>query len=958
MTGCNENDRKFLLEMLPECTTLYNYSLFLDCCNWPGISCSNLTGRIIGLDLPVISASNLCGDALSLVLREPSPHSVDDLASMRLDLDVVSFTEGFPSFIRSFTNLRHLFLVYSEDTGMAIPQELGNLTRLETFEVTLYNTIYASTLSMLSPLTSLKRLILKSVNLTEATDWLHVVSNLPHLEHLDLSRCSLPTVIHHSQLNVNSSMSLAYLDLSYNNFESSSIWSWIFNHNSLITLIISNNQLSDPIPNSFRGMTSLSHLDLSYNRLEGHLPSSLGGLCGLRSLDVSQNRLQGDLMSIFRSLSCANESLTTLSMHRNLFSGSLPDFTMFSSLSKLRLHSNKLNGSLPSYFRKPSRLAIFDVHNNQLTGPIPDLSVFRSLKVLQLRNNKLNGSVHPGLGQLSMLRHLDISSNSLKGDLGISHLANLSSLRYFDISFNSLTLDVGSSWVPPFHLDTIALASCGLGSRFPGWLRTQTNYSRLDLSNTGISDTIPFWFWNLSSTATFIILSHNRLHGKLPTDFPFVFDMNPAIDLSFNFLEGTIPSFFSNAAYLNLSRNNFFGPVTFLCQSSFKLGIDLSHNNLSGELPDCLSEAGFFSVLDLSNNSFSGQLPSSLANLSSLQSLHLGHNKFSGKLPLSLCKLTLLSFLDLGDNLFSGEIPQCLGSMLNNLTVLSLRNNSLSGSIPPQLCNPSIQILDLSINSVSGVIPQCLCMLQAMTQKKSLPVFRDDSNGTFSTIGAYKDYISLVLKGYLYNDANHLELVKSLDLSGNNLGGSIPGEISCLTGLISLNFSGNNLSGSITSKIGSLKSIESLDFSNNHLSGEIPSTISDLNFLGTLSLANNNFSGRIPSGTQIQGFNASAFAGNPWLCGEPLPNKCPGDGDGKGSSINEIDHKRKDNAFDLGLYISIALGFITGFWAFCGVLVLKRSWRIAYFRAWIHAYDKLYVLVSLMLVRIQRRYLA
>ncbi|XP_074318009.1 receptor-like protein EIX2 [Silene latifolia] len=558
-----------------------------------------------------------------------------------------------------------------------------------------------------------------------------------------------------------------------------------------------------------------------------------------------------------------------------------------------------------------------------------------------------------------MLGHLDISSNSLKGDLGISHLANLSSLRYFDISFNSLTLNVASSWVPPFHLDTIALASCGLGSRFPGWLQTQTNYSKLDLSNTGIKDTIPFWFWNLSSAATFIILSHNRLHGKLPTDFPIVLDMNPAIDLSFNFLEGTIPSFFSNALYLNLSRNNFSGHVSFLCKNPLGLAIDLSHNNLSGELPECWSVLSFISVFDLSNNSFSGQLPSSLANLSYLQSLHLRNNKFSGKLPLSLCNLTFLLYLDLGDNLFSGEIPGCLGHALKNLVVLSLRNNSISGSIPPQLCHPSIQILDLSMNNISGVIPKCLCKLQAMTQKKSLPIVMNDTNRTFSTIGVpHKDYISLVLKGYLYNDANHLELVKSLDLSGNNLRGSIPGEISCLTGLISLNFSGNNLSGSITSKIGRLKSLESLDLSNNHLSGAIPSTISDLNFLGTLSLVNNNFSGRIPTGTQIQGFNASAFAGNPGLCGEPLPNKCPGNGDRKGSSINKDDQNPRDNAFDLGLYISVALGFITGFWAFCGVLVLKRSWRIAYFRVWIHVYDKLYVLVTLMLVRIRRRYLA
>ncbi|XP_074318020.1 receptor-like protein EIX2 [Silene latifolia] len=861
MTGCNENDRKFLLEMLPECTRRYNYSLFLDCCNWPGISCSNLTGRIIGLDLPVIFPSNLCGDALSLVLREPSPHSVDDLASLRLDLDVVSFTKGFPSFIRSFTNLRHLFLFTDEDPGRVIPQELRNLTRLETLEVNVYNSMYASSLSMLSRLTSLKRLVLNGVSLSKATDWLQVVSNLPHLKHLDLSLCGLPNVIRHSQLNANSSKSLAYINLSYNYLESSPSWYWIFNHSSLISLFISNNQLNGSIPNRFREMHSLSDLDLSQNSLEGPFPSSLGGCCHLGSLDVSLNhRVQGDISSIFLSLTCANESLTVISLHKNLFSGSLPDFTMFFRLNKLSVHSNRLNGSLPSYFTRPSSLSIFDVHNNQLTGPIPDLSVFRSLKVLQLQNNRLNGSVHLSLGQLSLLRHLDISSNSLEGNLNISHLANLSSLSYFDISFNSLTLDVGSSWVPPFHLDTISLASCGVGSRFPEWLRTQIYYSRLDLSNTGISDTIPFWFWNISSSATYIILSHNRLHGKLPTDFPFVFDMNPGIDLSCNFLEGTIPSFFSNTGYLNLSRNSFSGPVSFLCQNP-GLAIDLSHNNFSGELPDCWSVLQFISIFDLSNNSFSGQLPSSLANLSFLQSLHLRNNKFSGKLPLSLCKLTFLSFLDLGDNLFSGDIPQCLGRMLNNLTVLSLRHNSISGSIPPELCQPSIQILDLSMNNISGVIPLCLCKLQAMTEKKSRPIVTDDYNGTFSTMsGSYKDYINLVMKGYLYNDANHLELVKSLDLSGNNLRGSIPGEISCLTGLISLNFSGNNLSGSITSKIGSLKSLESLDFSNNHLSGAIPSTIADLNFLGTLSLANNNFSEEFRQNS-IQGFDASHLRG-------------------------------------------------------------------------------------------------
>lgn len=335
------------------------------------------------------------------------------------------------------------------------------------------------------------------------------------------------------------------------------------------------------------------------------------------------------------------------------------------------------------------------------------------------------------------------------------------------------------------------------------------------------------------------------------------------------------------------------------------------------------------------------------------------HNKFSGKIPSSFRNLTNLFYLDLGDNLFSGEIPKCIWHMLRNLTVLSLRNNSLSGKLPIELCLlSSVQILDLSNNNFSGMIPNCLCSFTAMTQKISTPVVIQDSNDTFSTVGSpYKDYISLVLKGFTYEYKNHLELVKSIDLSSNMLEGNIPAEISCFTGLISLNLSGNNLIGPITVKIGQLKSLESLDLSNNHLSGQIPSTLSSLNFLGTLSLANNNLTGRIPTGTQIQSFDASVFVGNPRLCGDPLPKKCNGD-EGKADRNNDHDNHTPENnnedaSISLGLYISIALGFISGFWVVCGVLIFKKSWRYAYFRFWIDLYDRLCVFITLKLAYIR-----
>ncbi|CAO2838707.1 unnamed protein product [Amaranthus hypochondriacus] len=956
---CIDKERKALLQ---NCQTLPSDHSYLDCCDWPGVHCNAFTGRIYRLDFFSLQ------DFLSYVICRNTDHfgpsllALEDLLYLNLDdlsIDVLSFPSSIPSFIGSFPKLRYLKLSGSVFTG-AIPPQLGNLTNLQSLEIQQYDfgapALHSRSLDWLSHLTSLKQLVLSGIDFSEARDLIHVVCNLPSLIHLDLHNSPLAYVFPPNLSDVNSSKSLAFVDLSYTFIKSSLIWTWLSNHSSsLVELYLEGNELTGLIPYSLTNMTSLTRLDLSSNQLEGEIQDSVRGLCRIQSLDLSQNNLMGDITRVFRSLSCAEESLTLLAFRDNNFTGSLPDTTSFSALRKIFLQRNNLDGSLPLNFANPSNLRILNLQHNQLTGSIPDVSSFGSLKKMHLQNNHLNGSVHISLGQLSNLHTLDISSNSLKGNILTGHFANLSSLRYLDMSFNSFTFNLNSDWVPPFRLQTIGLASCKLGPRFPKWLRTQRDYSRLDVSNTGISDTIPYWFWNLSSTATFIGMSHNGLHGILPNS-SIGFSENPAIDLSSNHLKGTIPNFFANTIYLNLSRNSFSGSISFLCHSAtFRLGLDLSHNFLFGKLPDCWT-GNYISVLDLSSNNFSGNFPSSFGSLNGLIFLHLKDNKFSGKLPLSFSNLAQLKSLDLGDNSFNGEIPTWIGHKLHNLKVLSLRNNFFSGRLPLQLCKlSSVQILDVSMNNINGTIPHCLCNLTAMTQRKSSPMISFDGNGLFSSIDStYQDYMSVSLKGFTYEYKEHLELVKIIDLSSNRLNGRIPAEISCLNGLVSLNLSRNNLNGSITLKISQMKSLESLDLSNNHLSGAIPSTLSDLSFLGTLNLANNNLSGRIPTGTQLQGFNASVFVGNPRLCGDPLPKKCIGDK--TASKQNEENQGSDDDSglVSMGLIISIVLGFITGFWGVCGILVLNRSWRCAFFGFWSRLYDKIYVLIALLIVETRR----
>ncbi|XP_048442605.1 receptor-like protein EIX2 [Pyrus x bretschneideri] len=169
----------------------------------------------------------------------------------------------------------------------------------------------------------------------------------------------------------------------------------------------------------------------------------------------------------------------------------------------------------------------------------------------------------------------------------------------------------------------------------------------------------------------------------------------------------------------------------------------------------------------------------------------------------------------------------------------------------------------------------------------------------------------------------------SIDLGGNNISGSIPTEIGQLQLFQQLYLDSNNFSDEVPDQISSLKYLEILNLSTNHLIGKIPSSTTNLSFLSTFDVSYNNLEGRIPIGMH-QSFDTSAFKGNPKLCGAPLPNECREiDVDNKNNINQDEDNKYDELPW---FCISAALGYIVGFWGVCGSLVLKKTWRHAYFR--------------------------
>ncbi|XP_048426977.1 receptor-like protein EIX1 [Pyrus x bretschneideri] len=308
---------------------------------------------------------------------------------------------------------------------------------------------------------------------------------------------------------------------------------------------------------------------------------------------------------------------------------------------------------------------------------------------------------------------------------------------------------------------------------------------------------------------------------------------------------------------------------------------------ISDSIPDKFWDlSSSFVELNLSMNQIHGKLPNLSTKNCTFSSFDLSSNlmdgplppflqdnKLSGELP-SLENCTELRVVDLGANKLSGKIPTWIGPNLSMLLVLRLKSNEFYGSIPLSLCSlPALHVLDFSKNNISGALPHCLANIPALS---SMATEVEDS--TF--VG--------------------------------------------FTGVLPNNF-------------GQLEMLESLDLSRNQISGSIPPSFSSLHYLSVLDLSYNNLSGRIPLSTQLQSFNASQFTGNHGLCGQPLTPECPVDAttedpavpNGSGSDQTKQDD---DGLISFGFYVSLALGFIIGFWSVCGTLVLKTSWRYAYFR--------------------------
>ncbi|XP_051143789.1 probably inactive leucine-rich repeat receptor-like protein kinase At5g48380 [Andrographis paniculata] len=133
---------------------------------------------------------------------------------------------------------------------------------------------------------------------------------------------------------------------------------------------------------------------------------------------------------------------------------------------------------------------------------------------------------------------------------------------------------------------------------------------------------------------------------------------------------------------------------------------------------------------------------------------------------------------------------------------------------------------------------------------------------------------SMGLSGKFPTGVSKCRSMTGLDLSGNSLRGIIPSNISSIMPyIVSLDLSSNNFSGEIPRSLANCSFLNVVKLDNNQLSGHIPPEIGLLQRIKTFSVANNRLNGPVPHFVS-SAIPAESYAGNPGLCGGPLP-ACP-----------------------------------------------------------------------------------
>ncbi|KAF5201845.1 Leucine-rich repeat receptor-like protein kinase pxl1 [Thalictrum thalictroides] len=487
-------------------------------------------------------------------------------------------------------------------------------------------------------------------------------------------------------------LSLQHLNLSNNNFTGSIPYGSL---PSLETLDLSNNMLTGGIPPEIGLFSRLQVLDIGGNLLIGEIPNSISNLQNLHFLTLAGNQLIGEIPSELGQL----KNLNWIYIGYNNLSGQIPkELGYLPSLNHLDLVYNNLTGEIPSSLGNLINLQYLFLYQNRLTGSIPR-SVFnlRNLISLDLSDNNLSGEIPELIIQLKNLEILHLFSNNFTGKIprGIAFLPRL---RVLQLWSNQLSGEIPRNLGIHNNLTALDLSSNNLTGRIPEGLCSSGQLFKLILFSNFLQGQIPASLLNYCTSLQRIRIQNNQLSGELSSQFiklPLVY----YLDISGNRMSGRIDHGKWNMPLLqmlNLAGNSFTGRLPEFISSSKLDSLDLSENNLSGNIPASFGNLSELMQLNLQVNQLSGSIPEELSSCKKLVNLDLSGNQLTGQIPVGFSEMPVLSQLDLSVNHLSGQIPLSLGQ-IESLVEVNVSHNNFHGSLPS-----TVAFLSINASSVAG----------------------------------------------------------------------------------------------------------------------------------------------------------------------------------------------------------------------------------------------------------------
>lgn len=256
------------------------------------------------------------------------------------------------------------------------------------------------------------------------------------------------------------------------------------------------------------------------------------------------------------------------------------EFTRLRHLKSLDLSRNCLSGSIPLQWANIS-LAELLLMGNRLSGPFPVvITRITTLVNLSLEGNQFYGSIPSEIGLLVNMQRLVLSSNALTGDLPmeLGDLTKLVDLRISDNNFTGKIPNFISHWK---QAERLHMMGCSLQGPIPSSISALTSLTDLRITDLK-GEKSPFPKVSNMKSIKILILRNCLIQGKIP-EFIGNLETLKTLDLSFNNLTGEIPASFvhlAKADFMYFTGNRLTGQLPGWILSRNK-NIDFSSNNFT-----------------------------------------------------------------------------------------------------------------------------------------------------------------------------------------------------------------------------------------------------------------------------------------------------------------------------------------------------------------------------------------